>query len=202
MAETDAFFLGLTVMGGLITGFGPQNCFVLRQGLGAGRSWAVPAISSACDIALTATGVVVVGSGLNAAGIDPRYAALCGAGFLIWHSICAVRRLLRRSMCAPAADYEVVHPSISALGFSLLNPYVYIDTVMLIGPTGAALPGNLQPSFIAGCGTASVAWFFGLTALAGVVAPRAGSSGVQVVVEIFMIVLCAAGAIKLLGIAL
>jgi L-lysine exporter family protein LysE/ArgO len=46
-----------------------------------------------------------------------------------------------------------------AAAFTLLNPHVYLDTVLLVGGLGAQQPVPLQGWFAAGASTASLAWF-------------------------------------------
>jgi L-lysine exporter family protein LysE/ArgO len=46
-----------------------------------------------------------------------------------------------------------------AAAFTLLNPHVYLDTVLLVGGLGAQQPAALQGWFAAGASTASLAWF-------------------------------------------
>ena len=46
-----------------------------------------------------------------------------------------------------------------AAAFTLLNPHVYLDTVLLLGSIGAQQPVALQNWFIAGASSASIAWF-------------------------------------------
>jgi L-lysine exporter family protein LysE/ArgO len=44
----------------------------------------------------------------------------------------------------------------------LLNPHVYLDTVVLLGSIGAAQPAGERTWFAAGAMAASFTWFFGL----------------------------------------
>ena len=46
--------------------------------------------------------------------------------------------------------------------FTLLNPHVYLDTVLLIGSVGAQHAAGMQRVFIAGAYSASALWFAGL----------------------------------------
>jgi L-lysine exporter family protein LysE/ArgO len=67
---------------------------------------------------------------------------------------------------------------VQAAGFTLLNPHVYLDTVLLVGSAGAQHAGLLKLWFVAGATTASALWFtslgFGARLLAPVFArPRA-----------------------------
>jgi L-lysine exporter family protein LysE/ArgO len=49
-----------------------------------------------------------------------------------------------------------------AAAFTLLNPHVYLDTVLLVGSIGAQQPTGLQGWFVVGACTASLAWFTAL----------------------------------------
>jgi L-lysine exporter family protein LysE/ArgO len=49
-----------------------------------------------------------------------------------------------------------------ALNISLLNPHVYLDTVLLVGSVGAQQPVGTQTAFLLGSGLSSVLWFAGL----------------------------------------
>ena len=51
---------------------------------------------------------------------------------------------------------------LAVLGFTFLNPHVYIDTVLLIGAVGSHF-GPERWVFAVGAGTASVVWFCGLS---------------------------------------
>lgn len=46
-----------------------------------------------------------------------------------------------------------------AAAFTLLNPHVYLDTVLLVGSIGAQQEAPLQPWFVLGASTASALWF-------------------------------------------
>ena len=58
---------------------------------------------------------------------------------------------------------------LSALAVTLLNPHVYLDTVLLIGSLGAqqAVPG----AYALGAASASLVWFFTLALGAAWLAP-------------------------------
>jgi L-lysine exporter family protein LysE/ArgO len=54
------------------------------------------------------------------------------------------------------------------LAMSLLNPHVYLDTVVLLGAVGSSLAAGHRSAFAAGAMVASLLWFSGL----GLVARR------------------------------
>jgi L-lysine exporter family protein LysE/ArgO len=49
-----------------------------------------------------------------------------------------------------------------AAAFTLLNPHVYLDTVLLVGSIGAQQPAALRGWFVLGASSASLAWFCSL----------------------------------------
>jgi L-lysine exporter family protein LysE/ArgO len=58
-----------------------------------------------------------------------------------------------------------------AAGFTLLNPHVYLDTVLLVGSAGAQYAGSLKLWFVAGASVASALWFMALGFGARLLAP-------------------------------
>jgi len=58
-----------------------------------------------------------------------------------------------------------------AAGFTLLNPHVYLDTLLLVGAVGAQQAPALRPAFIVGAVSASAVWFVGLGYGARLLAP-------------------------------
>ena len=58
-----------------------------------------------------------------------------------------------------------------AAAFTLLNPHVYLDTVILVGAVGAKQPDGTQGAFLLGAACASTAWFVALGYGARVLTP-------------------------------
>ena len=69
------------------------------------------------------------------------------------------------------------------LALSLLNPHVYLDTVVLLGAVGSSLAGDARPSFALGAMTASVLWFSALGLGARRFAPMLGRPSVWRAIE-------------------
>ncbi len=59
----------------------------------------------------------------------------------------------------------------ATLAVSLLNPHVYLDTVVMLGAISGNYPGDGRYAFGAGAATASVLWFFSLCFAGRVLAP-------------------------------
>jgi len=72
-----------------------------------------------------------------------------------------------RSDRRPGADLHAAQgPSLSLkqallalAGFTLLNPHVYLDTVMLVGSVGAQQSADVRLAFMAGAASGSLLWF-------------------------------------------
>lgn len=162
---TPSFVTGFSLGASLIMAIGAQNAFVLRQGLRREHVAAVVAVCALLDVALMAVGV----SGLGAVlGDRPRLiqaATLAGVVVLVWYGLQAFRRALDPAVLhaqaggQPAPVRQVVG---QALSISLLNPHVYLDTVLLVGSVGAQQPAGQQTAFLLGSGASSVLWFAGL----------------------------------------
>ncbi|HKX41565.1 MAG TPA: LysE family transporter, partial [Burkholderiaceae bacterium] len=58
-----------------------------------------------------------------------------------------------------------------ALAISLLNPHVYLATVVLVGAVGVRQPPGTHGAFLIGAGLASAAWFIALGYGARALAP-------------------------------
>lgn len=175
MLHLSSSLRGFALMAGLIVTIGAQNAFVLRQGLRREHVGAVVAFCVLADAALTAAGVAGAGAALGGMPGLARALALGGAAFLGWYGVEALRRAVRPGALRGGDDPAALSLR-TALGraaaFTLLNPHVYIDTVMLAGSVGAAEPdGGGGPSFVLGAGAASALWFVGLGYGARLLAP-------------------------------
>jgi L-lysine exporter family protein LysE/ArgO len=158
---TQGFALGLS----LIVAIGAQNAFVLRQGLRREHVGSVVAFCAVADALLIAAGVLGMAQALGRSPGLARALAVAGAVFLAvygWRALCRARRPQRLSVEAGGAGLARGAALAQAAAFTLLNPHVYLDTVLLVGSIGAQQPPALQGWFIAGAGGASLVWFTAL----------------------------------------
>lgn len=164
-ASPRAYVTGLVLGASLIIAIGAQNAFVLRQGLVRAHVALVVTLCVLIDVLLTTIGV----GGLSASlGRDPLALdglAVAGACFLGWYGLGAARRACSsQSLSAASASgaQSARGVLLQTLAVSLLNPHVYLDTVLLIGSVGVQQPAPLRPAFLAGVWTASAGWFASL----------------------------------------
>lgn len=163
---------GLLVGAGLIIAIGAQNAFVLSQGLRREHIWLVATICALCDWVLVGLGVLGLGTMLAEQHLLMLLARWGGAAYLAFLAWQSLRRAwhshaLRADAGAPASRRQVL---LATLAVTLLNPQVYLDTLVMLGIVGAVQesPGG----FFIGAALASFGWFFGLVAAASWLAPK------------------------------
>ncbi|WP_027482526.1 LysE/ArgO family amino acid transporter [Deinococcus pimensis] len=168
---------GLLVGLSLIVAIGAQNAFVLRAGLRRSHPGVVALVSTLGDVTLILVGALGVGAALSSNAVLSAVARCGGAAFLVWFGARSLRSALRPpdtsalSGTGGAAPVTARSAAMSALGFSLLNPHVYLDTVVLLGTVAARHAGPSRAWFALGACAASAAWFFALAYGAAALAP-------------------------------
>lgn len=168
-----AFLVGYVTSAGLIIAIGAQNAFVLRQGLRREYVWAVVVVCSVADAVLISAGVIGLGAPLRDHDIAVEVARYAGSAFLLCYAVLAARRALRpgelTAADGPRASLRVV--VLTCLGFTFLNPHVYLDTVLLLGSIGNQYAGVHRWWFGIGAIVGSMSWFVALGWGAKLLAP-------------------------------
>ena len=151
------FLLSLT----LILAIGAQNAFVLRQGLRREHVFWVCATCTLCDAVLIAAGVAGFGALADAAPWFEAAMRYGGAAFLLvygtqsalsaWHGGGALE-------AEGAVAQSLRSTLVTLLAITLLNPHVYLDTLVLVGSVSAQYPDKM--AFAAGAILASAIFFF------------------------------------------
>ena len=161
-AAWPVFLQALMLSLGLIVAIGAQNAFVLRQGLRREHVGSVVLFCAAADAVLIAAGVLGMAQALGERPVLARVLALAGAVFLAVYGWQALRRArhphrLQAAQGGPGPGRGAALAQAAA--FTLLNPHVYLDTVLLVGSIGAQQPAGLRGWFVAGASAGSVLWF-------------------------------------------
>ena len=160
-----AFFKGFGIGASLIIAIGAQNAFVLRQGLQQQYVLTSALICMLCDMVLIVAGVAGMGALITSSPLTLMVAKWGGAVFLAWYGArSAWAAISPGALAVERAAGAPTHAAIalSALSFSLLNPHVYLDTVVLLGAVGGQEQGGARSAFTIGAMLASALWFFGL----------------------------------------
>lgn len=159
------FVQGLVLSLGLIVAIGAQNAFVLRQGLRREHVGSIVLFCALADALLITAGVMGMARALGESPGLARALALAGAVFLTlygWRALQRARHASRLTASEDGAGLTRGAALAQAAAFTLLNPHVYLDTVLLVGSIGAQQPAGMQPWFIAGASAASLGWFTSL----------------------------------------
>ena len=168
-AAIEGFLLGA----GLIIAIGAQNAFVLRGGLQRRHVFAVATVCAVSDAVLIAAGVAGLGALVQQHPSWLSAVTIGGAACLIAYGLLSIRRAFGREALRPAADTTTGLASTLAtcLALTLLNPHVYLDTVVLIGGLSSRYPWPTSVAFGVGAAIASAVWFYGLAYGARLLAP-------------------------------
>jgi L-lysine exporter family protein LysE/ArgO len=155
-----AFLPGLLTGLSLIVAIGAQNAFVIRQGLTKKHVLLVVAICAISDALLILLGVAGLGALISGLPWLLEIIRWFGVAYLTWFGIRSIRsafktQVLDASGVQSASAKTVV---LSVLGFTFLNPHVYLDTVILLGSIGNQF-GQDKWWFALGGAVASILWF-------------------------------------------
>lgn len=173
MSYYSSYLNGLLVTFGLIMAIGAQNAFVLAQSLRREHHLSVAILCMACDAILISAGVFGLAALLQQYPLAMEVIRWGGVLFLLGYSALAIRRAFAaQALVAGAAERPMRTRRVvlaAALAITLLNPHVYLDTMVLIGSVGAQQ--NWPAWFVAGAASASILWFFSLALGAARLAP-------------------------------
>ena len=159
------FLQGFALCFGLIVPIGAQNAFVLRQGLRREHVTSVVFFCGAADSVLILAGVYGMAQAIGDRPFLSRALALGGAVFLAWYGWKAIRRIGHADKLRADPGGEGLGRSAAfaqAAAFTLLNPHVYLDAVVLLGAVAATVPAGDKASFMVGAVSASFLWFMAL----------------------------------------
>lgn len=166
---------GFSLGASLIIAIGSQNAFVLRQGLRKEHVFTICAICFLCDAALVFLGAGGFGALVSSSEILLLSARWGGAFFLLWYGLRSFRSAFQGkalnvgSQEKPATSLTYAVATTFAL--TLLNPHVYLDTVILLGSIAGQLPARERAEFAVGAGCASLIWFYGIGYGARILSP-------------------------------
>ncbi|WP_312277518.1 arginine exporter ArgO [Kosakonia cowanii] len=183
------YLQGLMLGAALILPLGPQNAFVLNQGIRRQYHLTTALLCTLSDVALICAGVFG-GSALLMQ--SPWLLALVtwgGVLFLLWYGFGALKTAFARDIDLENADAlrqgrgQIIA---TMLAVTWLNPHVYLDTFVVLGSLGGQLAEMPKRWFALGTISASFLWFFSLALLAAWLAPRLRTATAQRVINILV----------------
>lgn len=158
----QGFFTGAS----LIIAIGAQNAFVLKQGLSGRYLFLTALICSLIDAGLISVGVLGFASMVNTHPLALQLALVFSIVFLFLYGCMSFKSAFSGHYLEVERSQDhsrsLAKTIMIILTLSLLNPHVYLDTVVLIGSVAAQLQPELRCYFALGAMMASFLWFFSL----------------------------------------
>ena len=168
------YFQGLALGAAMILPLGPQNAFVMNQGIRRQYHLMIALLCAVSDLLLICAGIFG-GSALLMQ--SPWLLALVtwgGVAFLLWYGFGALKTAFSQSL--ELANAEVMQQGRWKI--------VYLDTFVVLGSLGGQLAVEPKRWFALGTISASFLWFFGLALLAAWLAPRLRTARAQRIINI------------------
>jgi len=155
---------GFALSMGLILAIGPQNIFVVRQGLLRSHIFIVCLVCSLSDALLIIVGVLGLGSILASIEGADFLISIAAALFIATYGVIRIRSSMNPVGMAISDEKAQGLGStiLTLLAFTFLNPHVYLDTVILIGGASSRYSVDDRFTFAFGASLASFLFFFAL----------------------------------------
>jgi len=168
------FIEGCGTGAGLIIAIGAQNAFVLKQGILKNYVFITALLCSCIDALLILLGVGGFGKLLTSNMTLLMIAKWGGVAFLAYYGFRSFRAVFTSQKLELHGGFE--RPTlkvtlVTTVAVCLLNPHVYLDTVVLLGSIGAQFPFPERTYFTFGAMVTSFVWFFTIAYGARFLAP-------------------------------
>ena len=155
------FITGFSIGFSLILAIGAQNAFVLKQGLIRQNVFLVCLICAASDAILITLGVCGFGEIITEYPIIERLARIAGALFLFTYGVLNLYSAQTKTHALEPTQKILKSKRktiLTCLGFTWLNPHVYVDTVVMLGAISTQFENTA--TFALGAISASFVFFF------------------------------------------
>lgn len=159
----SSFYTGLVTQASLIVAIGAQNNYVLRQGLRQEHLATVIGFCIISDILLAGCAIFGLTPIVNTVPFAMTLLKFLGVVFLLSYAFLSFKRALAMQAIAfseagsSGVGYATVW--ISLIGFTWLNPHVWMDTIFLLGSVAQTQASDAKIPFMAGVCLISVIWF-------------------------------------------
>lgn len=180
------YFQGVALGAALILPLGPQNAFVLNQGIKRQYHLMIATLCALSDILLILGGVFGGSALLLQSPWLLAFVTWGGVAFLFYYGLSALRIALSstakivQAETATVGRWKIVA---TQLAVTWLNPHVYLDTFVVLGSLGSQLEAVPKRWFALGTISASILWFYGLALMAAWLAPRLRTAKAQRIIN-------------------
>jgi len=199
-----SLFKGFVIGAGMIIPIGAQNAYLLNLGIKKNFHFTAASVCILCDVLLMSVGIF--GGGALISSNENIYLILTWLGILFlstygamfFYSFYLGRHDLSNSdnnNSQKLNTRKVV--IITTLAVTLLNPHVYLDTVVIIGSISGQYVAEEKLLFFIGIIVASVSWFYALSFAAAKMSGWLSTAKVQRFINLFVAVVMWAIALTL-----
>lgn len=185
-----SFYLqGLALGAALILPLGPQNAFVMNQGVRRQYHLMTASLCTLSDVVLICAGIFGGSALLNQSPLLLMLITWAGVAFLLWYGWGALRTAFSGNVDLAAAEvmkqgrWRIVA---TMMAVTWLNPHVYLDTFVVLGSLGGQMPQGARRWFALGSASASFLWFFGLALLAAWLSPLLRTAKAQRIINLLV----------------
>ncbi|WP_108651360.1 LysE/ArgO family amino acid transporter [Dongshaea marina] len=162
----QGFGLGIA----MILPIGAQNAYLLNLGLKKRHHLLSASLCSLCDLGLITLGVFGMGQVFGSNPALLMTITLAGIAFLCGYALLslksAVKPALESGTSGQLSNKKWQAVILGTLAVTLLNPQVYLDTLVIFGSVGAQFNLEQKVAFTLGSVIASIVWFFSLATIA------------------------------------
>ncbi|EOR76418.1 TPA: arginine exporter ArgO [Yersinia enterocolitica] len=183
------FLQGFALSAAMILPLGPQNAFVMNQGIKRQHHLMSASLCALSDIILICAGIFGGSALLNRSPLLLALVTWGGVAFLLWYGWGALMAAWRgdsSSAAVAAGTQGRWHIIVTLLAVTWFNPHVYLDTFVVLGSLGGQLLPDVRPWFTFGAVSASITWFFALALLAAWLSPWLNRPGSQRVINLLV----------------
>ncbi|QCO87123.1 amino acid transporter [Vibrio neocaledonicus] len=172
----------------MIIPIGAQNAYVLNQGIKRNHHLTTATICSVLDMVFISLGIFGGGAILSQNEILLTSVTLGGIAFLSFYGLLSLKSAFKPESESESKGEIVARGRrtviLGALAVTVLNPHLYLDTVVILGSIGGQFEGHDRIAFALGTIMASFVWFYTLSIGAAKLGPTLSQPKVKKTIDI------------------
>ncbi|MCS0341643.1 LysE/ArgO family amino acid transporter [Vibrio diabolicus] len=177
----------------MIIPIGAQNAYVLNQGIKRNHHLTTATICSILDMIFISLGIFGGGAILSQNEILLTSVTLGGIAFLSFYGLLSLKSVFKSDSDSESKGEVVARGRrtviLGALAVTVLNPHLYLDTVVILGSIGGQFEGHDRIAFALGTMMASFVWFYTLSIGAAKLGPTLSKPRVKKSIDIAVAVM-------------
>ena len=185
-----AILSGAVFVMAVIAGVGPQSLNIMSHAIRRNYAYSVGFTCFIADSVL----ILLGGVGLSLSGSTDIILMInvIGILFMTWYTINKIISLFKQRKKFQINDDNALSQKqavVKALALTLLNPLVFIDTIVVIGGTASQYHGATWVDFMIGAVLGDFAWIFGLAYLAKSFSNQLNKAIIWIMLDVMTIII-------------